>query len=66
MTPTMPGPGIGLVDSGGHHLADGVVGESRHVAEELPVVQEGGPEHLGNGEVLLGVRDVGENIVRSG
>jgi hypothetical protein len=57
------GPCVRHVDCGGHHLADGFVGESCHVAEKLAVVQEIGPKHFWNGKNPLGVGDVGENLI---
>ena len=32
----MPGLALGWFDGGRHHLPDGFVGESSHVAEKLP------------------------------
>ena len=63
MTPFHARLCVGHVDLGGHHLADGIVGESCHLPEELPVAKEIRPEHLWDGEDPLGVRDVGENLV---
>ena len=55
------GASVGLVDGGGHHLADGLVGESGQLSQKLAVVEEIGPEHFGQRENPLRVRDVAEN-----
>jgi hypothetical protein len=56
------GPGIGLVDGSGHHLADGFVGESCELSKELSMEKEVGAEHLWQRENPLGVGDVGEDL----
>ena len=56
-----PRPGVGLVEGGRHHLADGLVGDARERSEELSVVEEIGSEHLGQRKDPLGTRDVGKN-----
>jgi hypothetical protein len=41
------GPGIGLFDGCDHQLANGFVREPGELAQELSMVEEVGPEHLG-------------------
>ena len=50
-------------NGGGHHLADGFVGESSELPKKLSVVEEVEPEHLGDGKHPLRVRDISENLV---
>ena len=38
---------VGLLDDGGHHLADGFVGESCELSQKLSMVEEVRPEHFG-------------------
>ena len=57
------GPSVWLLDGGGHHLADGFVGESSELPEKLSVVEEVEPEHLGDGKHPLRMRDISENLV---
>ena len=57
------GPSVWLLDGGGHHLADGFVGESSELPKKLSVVEEVEPEHLGDGKNPLRVRDISENLV---
>ncbi len=54
---------MGLAGGGGHHLADGLVGEPCQISEQLAVIEKIGPEHLGDGKNPLAVRNVGENLV---
>lgn len=41
------GASVGLIDGGGHHLADGLVGESGELSEKLSMEEKIGPEHSG-------------------
>ena len=59
----LTGPSVWLLDGGGHHLADGFVGESSELPKKLSVVEEVEPEHLGDGKHPLRVRDISENLV---
>jgi hypothetical protein len=58
-----PDAKVGALPGGGHQLASGLVRGASQAPEELTMVHEVGPQHLGDGEDPVRVPDLRKNLV---